>query len=220
MIAVSKQENEISASSHTPYSHYAVSDICHRIPPQHMPISQRNGFGIILQGFDDFPSCIVVDAGQNWRILHKAPSSIRLATRYLRQKCFIGSGSRFFNRLQHQDPRLFWNLDEAGLPIRIVVKRPHIQDSHWMNALEVEAVAANAFHHGAAAFTLVETVFARGNIDACYKPFEVPFPGAGDRFIEVIQVQDNIALGRAVESEVVDMSISINHGLDSCDRSV
>jgi hypothetical protein len=54
-----------------------------------------------------------------------------------------------------------------------------------VKTLEVGPIATNALHHGAPAFTLVETVFARCNVDACYKPFEVPFPWAKQRFIEV-----------------------------------
>ena len=63
-------------------------------------------------------------------------------------------------------------------------------------------VARGRGEHDLPAVLVAEPVLPRGHLQAGRQPLHVPFPGRGQRLVEVVDVEDQPALGRAEEAEV------------------
>ena len=63
-------------------------------------------------------------------------------------------------------------------------------------------VARRRGEHDLAAVLVAEPVLARGHLQAGRQPLHVPLPGRGQALVEVVDVEDQLALGRAEEAEV------------------
>ena len=64
----------------------------------------------------------------------------------------------------------------------------------------------------------IETILATGDIHAGDQPLQIPFPRPDGRFVEVVDVDHDVALRRAIQPEVVDVRVAVDHDLRPADR--
>ena len=79
---------------------------------------------------------------------------------------------------------------------------------------EVVAVGAHAAGHRVAALRLGRAVLPPGHPDARDQPAQVPLPRARVGLVEVVEVEDQVALGRGVEAEVAQVGVAADDGQD------
>ena len=72
---------------------------------------------------------------------------------------------------------------------------PHLEGGHLREAAHRPAIAATDSPDGGRPITVVEPAVAAGDLDTGREPFDVPFPRAGQRLVEVVQVEDQAPLG-------------------------
>src|SRR3984893_7592747 len=75
-----------------------------------------------------------------------------------------------------------------------------------------------ARQHRSFAGRLRKPVLPAGNPHAGGEPPEVPFPGAGMRLVEVVQVENQVSFRRGVEPEVAQVGVTTDHRLDTRPR--
>jgi hypothetical protein len=63
--------------------------------------------------------------------------------------------------------------------------------------------------------TLRQAVLPAGNPHTGGEPPEVPFPRAGMRLVEIVQVENQVSFRRGVEPEVAQVGVATNHRLDA-----
>ena len=88
----------------------------------------------------------------------------------------------------------------------------------FCQSIDVPAIAFDGAHHRFGAFFLVQSVLARGHVDAGHQALQVPLPRADGDLIEIVQVEDDVALRRTVKPEVVDVRIAAHDHLDAGGR--
>ena len=71
---------------------------------------------------------------------------------------------------------------------------------------------------GVPALLLGGAVLPAGDVDAGDQPAQVPLPGARVRLVEVVEVEDEIALRRGVEAEVAQVGVTADHRGDAGGR--
>ena len=69
-------------------------------------------------------------------------------------------------------------------------------------------VLAHRGEHDSALRVEVKLVVARGNEDADGQALDVPLPRTGQGLVEVVDVEDEAALGRCVEAEVREVGVA------------
>jgi hypothetical protein len=80
---------------------------------------------------------------------------------------------------------------------------------------ELAAVGRGAAHDRVLAGVLGQAVLAPGDPDAGRQPPHVPFPRAGVGLVEVVEVEDQVALRRGVEAEVAKVGVAADDRLDA-----
>ena len=58
----------------------------------------------------------------------------------------------------------------------------------------------------------LEAEIARGDLEARREPLDVPLPGPGQRLVEVVDVEDQLAVGRGVAAEVGEVRVAAELG--------
>ena len=99
-----------------------------------------------------------------------------------------------------------------ALPEQVVEPGPELVDVH-LGVPDVQValagqlphdlpVARGRGEHDLPAVLVAEPVLPRGHLQAGRQPLHVPLPGRGQRLVEVVDVEEQLALGRAEEAEV------------------
>ena len=88
------------------------------------------------------------------------------------------------------------------------------QQRHVGQQPHLVAVGADAGDHRVVALLLGAAVLAPRDPDAGHEPAQVPLPRAGVRLVEVVEVDDQLALGRGVEAEVAEVGVAAGDGHD------
>ena len=100
------------------------------------------------------------------------------------------------------------------------VRIPRFQVRHARIFADVLAIGS---HHGAcclAATPFLHSFLASGQHDARGEALHVPFPGRGKRFVEIIDVENQAALRRAVAAEIQQVAIAAGLHANFCGGSV
>src|SRR4051812_48878745 len=87
---------------------------------------------------------------------------------------------------------------------------PDIEHPHVFQPPDVPAIPFDALTDGIGPLPFARPIFAGGNVDARHQALQVPFPGTDRSFVEVIQIEDHVALRSPVEPEVVNVSIAVD----------
>ena len=77
------------------------------------------------------------------------------------------------------------------------------------------AVGGDALDNRCLAVDLGGTVLASGDPDTRHQPAQVPFPAARVRLIEIVEVDDQVALGGGVETEVAQVRVAADDRRDA-----
>ncbi len=85
---------------------------------------------------------------------------------------------------------------------------PHLQRTHLREPAQVLAIGAHAGQGGLPGLLVLEIVVPPGHHEARGQPLDVPFPGGRMGFVEIIQIEDQIALGCGEEPEIEQMAIA------------
>ena len=96
--------------------------------------------------------------------------------------------------------------------VDIEVGIPHVEMPHLGEPRHGLAVGAHARAHGLLALLLRKAVVEPADLDARGQALHVPLPGADERLVEVVDVEDRRLLGAREEAEVRDVGIPA--GLD------
>ena len=124
------------------------------------------------------------------------------------------------NRAAHGAPGLAMEvaleLVERLLYVKVCI--PHIERPHLREALHRRAILLCAGAHGIAAVVLGEVAVASADLDARSKAFDVPFPRAGCGFVEVVDIEHEMARGAREDAEVRDVRVADALHLDAADR--
>ena len=84
----------------------------------------------------------------------------------------------------------------------------------------VLAIGRDAVGDRALALSLGGRVLTARNPDACGQPAQVPLPASRVRLVEVVEVDDEVALRRGVEAEVAQVGVAADHRRDPGGREV
>ncbi len=145
----------------------------------------------------DDPRPAVHHPGQLGHLLHAVP------------------GARLGQALGH---RLALPLLELGFELRpqlvhVHVRVPDIQVGHRGEVAHRLAVAGDGGHDDLTALLAGESVAPGRDFQAGGQPLDVPFPGAGQRLVEVVDVEHQAALGRSEDAEVGQVRVTAGlHG--------
>jgi len=82
----------------------------------------------------------------------------------------------------------------------------------------VLTVGAHGSPRTARSVGLGQPDLAPGDDDAGGQPLDVPLPGCGKRFVEIIDVEDDAPLGRGETAEVGQMSVAAGLNADAGNR--
>ena len=80
---------------------------------------------------------------------------------------------------------------------------------------DVLAICGRQLRDRSGALLFGELVLSAGHPHAGGKATQVPFPATRVRFIEIVEVDHQVLLGRGVEAEVAEMSVAANDRLDA-----
>ena len=102
-------------------------------------------------------------------------------------------------------------VDAGGeLPNRLLDRQSRVPDlevTHARKGRHRLAVGAHRVEHDRAPFLAGEAVLAAADREARRQALHVPLPRAWRRLVEVVDVEDQVALGRAEDSEVRQMRV-------------
>ena len=134
----------------------------------------------------------------------------------------LGPAAVLATRLRHvpaqadapiRSSRLFKDLDH---PFDIEPLVPDIEVALFGQFPHHQAVLGHAGQNDLPGDFLAGSVLPGRNHRAGGHPFHVPLPGGGQRFVEIVQVEDQLAVGCRIAAEVRDVSIAA--GLDPYSR--
>src|SRR6266852_925490 len=90
---------------------------------------------------------------------------------------------------------------------RVEPRIPDVQFTHRGESPHRLPVRAHGRAHGVLAFSAREVALSSGDLEARRQAFDVPLERAGKRFVEVVEVEHEIAFWRRVAAEVQEMGI-------------
>ena len=90
----------------------------------------------------------------------------------------------------------------------IEVGSPHVEGSQRGEVCQGLPIALGRQTHGLAAPFVAEAARAPANGDAGHQALHVPFPRTAGGLVEIVQIEHEVRLGRAVPAEVRDMGIA------------
>ncbi len=85
---------------------------------------------------------------------------------------------------------------------------PDVDGPHRGEARHLLAITAATGDGGQTFLRFLEAIVARGDDEARGQALDVPFPGGRQRFVEVVDVEDQPPLGRGENAEVEQMTIA------------
>ena len=139
----------------------------------------------------------VHQAGQLGHFLHAVPGP--------------GLGHRLVGHLAL--PGLHLGLEIGPDLVQVRVRVPDLQVGHRGEVAHRLPVAGHGSRDDLAAVLAGEPVVPPGDFQAGRQPLDIPLPRAGQRLIEVVDVEDKAALGRAEDAEVRQVRIGARlHG--------
>jgi hypothetical protein len=85
---------------------------------------------------------------------------------------------------------------------------PDVEGSHGGEPAHRRPVLACCLEGCGEALAVAEPALARNHDDARHEPLDVPFPRAWKRLVEVVDVEDEVAVGRGEDAEVQEMRVA------------
>ena len=76
---------------------------------------------------------------------------------------------------------------------RVQARVPDVEVTQTREVAHCFPICPNACEHDVLALGAVEPAVAAGDLEACGESLDVPFERAGERLVEVVQVEDEIA---------------------------
>ena len=90
-----------------------------------------------------------------------------------------------------------------------------LEHGHAREGVHVGAVAGQEGAGGVMAGTVLGAGFATGEDEAGGHALDVPLEGAADGLVEVVDVEDEAAVGRGEGAEVADVGVAAELGVDA-----
>ncbi len=97
---------------------------------------------------------------------------------------------------------------------RVDFRVPDIEVAHAGEPAHRPAVRTHGRCHDLCAFGVVEAVRPGGDDETGRQSFDVPFPGTGQRFVEVVDVKHQLPLRRGQQPEVQQVRVPAQLGRD------
>ena len=159
-----------------------------------------------------------------WSTMRREPSttsvSLPAACRLSRLRALAKVFSAIFSRLSAL-PAAFLTARLAARHVEQLVgddvRVPDVELVHLGVGRHVLAVGAHGGQGGLAGHVLAQAVVAAGQHEARRQALEVPLERSRQRLVEVVDVEQQLALGRAVQAEVREVGVAAElHGQARC----
>ena len=95
---------------------------------------------------------------------------------------------------------------------------PGVEDAHRRELAQPRTIRVGQDAHHRLTTALRDAVLAAGHDEAGSQPLDVPFPGRGQGLVEIVQVEDQVALGRGKEAEVRQVAVPARLHEDAAGR--
>jgi hypothetical protein len=89
-----------------------------------------------------------------------------------------------------------------------------------LQPIDVPAIAFDRVHHCVGPLFLIQAVLPSGHVDPGREALQTPFPRADCDLIEIVQIEDDVTLLRAVKPEIVNVRIAAHDRMYAGDWSL
>ena len=119
-------------------------------------------------------------------------------------------GGQFLERFGRRRPLglLQHRAYRAALGVSQDLISGQINATHSSEASKSPAVAFHQIQYGSQSVLVPAASFAAGEKKARRQAFKVPLPRAADGLVEVVEVEDEVSIGRGIGAEVADMGVA------------
>src|SRR4051812_6987493 len=97
---------------------------------------------------------------------------------------------------------------------------PDVEHPHRLQTIEVKSIAFYTAHDRGAAFRPVKSVLTSGHINTRRQALEIPFPRSDGGFVKIIQIENDVALRGAVQTEIIEVGVAVYNYFHSGDRRI
>ena len=214
--AAALEQGDVGAQPDAADPDHLVGDVDHRVAAEYPPPVRGQGAEVLVESLGDRVRLGVADPGDQRRVFHQAASAVALGGE-LGQRPVAGPAAGPGGGSFDLGPQRL-----AGCALLQTVRLEALvgpgQQRRRGQVTDLGPVPGDAPEHGRFAVLLTGAVLAAGHPDAGDQPAKVPLPSAGMRLVEVVQVDDQIPLGRAVETEVAEVRVAADHRGDAGGR--
>ncbi len=201
---VAEQQHHVVARADTAGAHDLKGDIHRPVSIQRLPPVQPEGVAVRPERCDHLASLLVLHMAQERRLIVKARLAAGAGHRQLGQVPGRGGTLRLL-----QD---FVYATVFGVAMHLVGHE--VQDMHGRKAPQGFAVTTRELTHRPGACRVLSARLAVGEDQTRGKAFDIPFPWRGGQgFVKIVQVEDQMPVGRGVGSEVAHVRVAAKlHG--------
>ena len=206
-------EHEVGPKADAADADDLVDDVHDGVAGQHPAPLGRHGQQVVVQGRHDEVLVTVGDAGDEGRVLDDAPHPVALLGQP-GQRPVAGAPPSPARRVPDllTEPAVVRRLAE---PVDVQpLERPRQQRQPGQVA-HLRPVGGDAAPDGVREGGLGAAVLPSGDPHARHEPAQVPLPRARVRLVEVVEVEDEVALGRGVEAEVAQVGVTADDRSDA-----
>ena len=193
---------------------------------QHAALRRQAGAVLVQEGLDDLDVALPCLADQHLLGGHqhrRVRDELRLAVHDVQvplERVQVVAAQRLLEpllRLLGAGP-----VGQGPEPLLQVRRRhacvPDVQVAHLGELEHGLAVRLHGRHHDVLPLDLVEPEVPPGDLHRCGEALQVPLDGAGQGLVEVVQTEDERALGCVEDAEVQQVRITAQLGAQSCGR--
>ena len=184
------------------------------------PVPLEQGAPVILQGAAIGPKGALhgdrdvvgqLDTGEEGRLVDDPVPAVHLLGQ-LRERLQV------ILRPRLGEARLRTRAELGGEPVEhrldVEPRVPHVERVHLGEARDRVPVRLDRVEDGLARLLRLEPAVPARNGKARREPLDVPFPGSRERLVEVVDVEDDVALGRREDAEVREVAITAGLNVD------
>ena len=99
--------------------------------------------------------------------------------------------------------------------LHVEVEVPHIQVVHQGKLLHTLTVALHAPHHRLPALLGGVAILSTGHDHAGSQALHIPFPGTGERLVEIVHIEDLPALRGGIDAKIAQMRVTADLRLNT-----
>ena len=207
---VALEQGDVGAQPDAADPDHLVGQVDDLVVGEHAPPVRRQGVQVGLQALDQ-PARLPLGHVGDQRLVDDVAGAARSRVSLGRARSLVRVRARWAAR--SISPRS----DQSASSARIRSMSSRSKDraaAAGRPGTQLAPVGVGAAQHRVLAGVLREAVLAAGHPHAGRQPVQVPLPGPGVGLVEVVEVEDQVALGRGVEAEVAQVGVAADDRLD------